>query len=1835
MKQHFVNVFLILVFLLPGSVFATKRTWIGTTSTWSVSSNWSGGTPGTSDTALFNNAANCSITSTINVKCIQLVGYTGTITQSAAITIGTSGFSMNGGTFTGGSSSITVGGPFSVTGGTFTATSGTMTLASDFTYSGGTFTHNSGTVVVNSTASGVASFSGSPAFSTLTFTSTVSVNTTSVTITSGTITVNSTLTITGTGGTYVNSGNIDAKGNVSLGPNNCTSNITLSGGNSQTLTGNTGSIGNIVINKTAGTLTLSGTIYVSGNWTFTSIGSGSLSPGSSTINFTGTPTISGTHTLNNLTVTQTCTVSNTVSLNGNLTIAGTSTLTINTGTFDVAGNVIITNTVAAGGGTGTISLSGSATQSLTANNGSTAYLCNLTFNKSGGGVSLTYTTTVSGTINFNGSANYTIDNGTSGNLQANGDLVFASISYVNGGTGLITIAGTGSQAFTGNSGPTGKLPKVTINKASGTLTLSNSIGIANDWTYTAGTLSTGSSTVLFYDNLTIGGGNHTLAGVTFTNTAGSTITLANTTTLTVSGTLKTAGSNTMNINTGGSGTINFTGTTFSVTNSASGGGGTATISLSGTGNQTVTANSGTTGSLCNFQDNKTGGNIVLNNAIPVAGNLDFTGSTLHFMNNGSNGDLQAYANVTMASGAQISGGTGLVSFRGANNQTLTGNTGGNGTFPSVTINKSGGTLSIVNNTRILGNIVYTAGTVNPGTSQLLIMANGTTSYSITAASPLNLYNVQLSNVTSVSPTGTLTLIGDVNFNDLTINASRGRFAGGSGTITVTGNWTDNNLFYCNTGTVVFAGSASTNTISGTESPKTFYNVSFNKSASHTLTVADAITATGTLTYGGTSQLTVNTGTINASGDITVTNTVTTGGGSTFLNINGGNAQAFTGLSGNGYPFKDITINKSSNTITFSNNIYMTGNLTYTAGTVATATTSTMNFIGTGQTINTGSVNLYNVTFNPGSTATHTVSNTLNVTKTLTYGGTSQLTVNTGTINASGDITVTNTVTTGGGSTLLNITGTGTQTLTSSSTGTVTPGPLGPIAISKTGGTLTLSNNINAGGDWTYSATSTTLTPGSSSVIFTKTSPTITGSHTLNTITFAPTAASTVTVSNALTLNSNLNYNNQNTITVNTGTINVGGNITITDTASGGGGSALINISGSSTQTITQSGVLQGNSLPNVTINKTGTLVLANNKNVWVKGNWTYITAGAFTTTGSGMVFNGTSSTITGNQTLNSLAVASTAATTLTIASGNTVTLTGTLGFYGNSTIALNTGTINARGNIAIYNTSTGSTFGNATILINGTGAQTFSCSTGAPVIPNLTINKTAGTLTVTGSEIAIGGNLVHTAGTVNVDTTNKVTLYGTASINASAITFGSIDIKGVRSLGADLNLYKNMHIISNTLNASGTAYNINIQGDWTNDATFASGTGYLRFTGTKSQTVSESSGDTIAKIKMDKASGNITLNSLVTVTDSLKFIKGNIITTSTNLLALNKRAGITGAGASTGFVSGPVKKTGNSLFTFPTGKGTNYQPIKISAPSSATDAFTAEYFNANQAYGSILDTLLDTLSTCEYWNLDRTVGTSSVSITLGWNANSCNVDSASNMRVSYWNGSLWQNLGGTSITGNHTGGTVTSGSVVGLYGHFTLGHYFYCHYLLSLAAHAGPDHSIFLGSSITIGGNPIATGTSLNPSLIGVSWSPSVTNPNAAFTGSGLCGPSVTTVYTVTVTYGTCIVKDNVIVYVDQLPPVALLKNKPDGEYYRVYSNKLYFKIDEQYNSTGLVYNVYDKTNAIVASSSGPDIASASTLDMGDNRLYLDVNSSTYPAGYYLLEVINEKNEKLYLRFKK
>lgn len=190
-------------------------------------------------------------------------------------------------------------------------------------------------------------------------------------------------------------------------------------------------------------------------------------------------------------------------------------------------------------------------------------------------------------------------------------------------------------------------------------------------------------------------------------------------------------------------------------------------------------------------------------------------------------------------------------------------------------------------------------------------------------------------------------------------------------------------------------------------------------------------------------------------------------------------------------------------------------------------------------------------------------------------------------------------------------------------------------------------------------------------------------------------------------------------------------------------------------------------------------------------------------------------------------------------------------------------------------------------------------------------------------------------------------------------------------------------------------------------------------------------------------SSTFTIKAPLSITSDINFTGGIIFSDAINLLTLNAGCALSGTPSNSSFVDGPIRKVGNTAFTFPTGNSNIYRPIAISAPGNIAHNFTAQYFHSAQAFGGVttFDPSFYHVSSCEWWKLDRTNGTSNVTVTLSWNSPDCPatyITDPSFLRVARWSGTNWVSEGNGGTTGNAAAGTIVSSSQVTAFNAFTL-----------------------------------------------------------------------------------------------------------------------------------------------------------------------------------------------------
>ncbi|HEV3250436.1 MAG TPA: hypothetical protein VGZ71_05760, partial [Puia sp.] len=443
---------LIICFCFSAQLMAANRFWVSAlASNWNNILNWStvtGGLGGSSvpaagDLVIFDNGGlgNCTIDIAVAVTSFTVnAGYTKTISQNGNSITLTGDASFSGGTFTGGSANITVGGNFTLGGTSFVSTSGLLQLDQNCTFTSGSFTHNSGTVKFKSTVSPTISGT-SQTFFNLSFESNVPQT---YTISTGTV-----LTVTGTLNTLGTANNsistpvagtsaIQAQGNIVINNTGAggggTAAILINGGGAQTLSSTSasgqGRLPYIIIQKVTGTLSLTGIISESRDWTYTS-GTVDATTAGSTVVFGGnnlTIKSAGMNFYNVSFIANTSTLGNSLTVNNNLTISGLSILAAGANTINLAGNWANWGQTGFSEATSTVNFNGSAVQTITTPGGE--IFTNLIVNNSGAGIKLINITTITTTLTM-----------TLGNIDLNTNALTLGLSVANNGT-LAYTAGT-------------------------------------------------------------------------------------------------------------------------------------------------------------------------------------------------------------------------------------------------------------------------------------------------------------------------------------------------------------------------------------------------------------------------------------------------------------------------------------------------------------------------------------------------------------------------------------------------------------------------------------------------------------------------------------------------------------------------------------------------------------------------------------------------------------------------------------------------------------------------------------------------------------------------------------------------------------------------------------------------------------------------------------------------------------------------------------------------------------------------------------------------------------------------------------------------------------------------------------------------------------------------------------------------------------------------------------------------------------------------------------------------------------------------------------------------
>jgi hypothetical protein len=320
---------------------------------------------------------------------------------------------------------------------------------------------------------------------------------------------------------------------------------------------------------------------------------------------------------------------------------------------------------------------------------------------------------------------------------------------------------------------------------------------------------------------------------------------------------------------------------------------------------------------------------------------------------------------------------------------------------------------------------------------------------------------------------------------------------------------------------------------------------------------------------------------------------------------------------------------------------------------------------------------------------------------------------------------------------------------------------------------------------------------------------------------------------------------------------------------------------------------------------------------------------------------------------------------------------------------------------------------------DGTWSDPTVWSSGAvpTITDNVVIGCSAGNTVTVNTTNAYSRDLTIESGSLlTMSATNTLTMNGNFTIN------GSFALNGA-----------NAKLAGNFVNAGTITTGINSN---------------FTFNGTAVQTVTSSTVPSFYNLIINNtnATGITLANTDISASYQIDFTDG-VINTGTYKVIFTDNAKVLNVSANS-YVDGWVRKIGNDAFTFPVGNAGFYAPAGISAPATLTDHFTATYRKKDAGaspYNYTLtnkDASLKEVTNKEHWIIDRTGGSSSVSVTLSYDNTRSDYTDNTNlpvMQVCRWNGSTWKNQGATSALKTAFKGNIVALDPVSNFSPFTLG----------------------------------------------------------------------------------------------------------------------------------------------------------------------------------------------------
>jgi hypothetical protein len=181
-------------------------------------------------------------------------------------------------------------------------------------------------------------------------------------------------------------------------------------------------------------------------------------------------------------------------------------------------------------------------------------------------------------------------------------------------------------------------------------------------------------------------------------------------------------------------------------------------------------------------------------------------------------------------------------------------------------------------------------------------------------------------------------------------------------------------------------------------------------------------------------------------------------------------------------------------------------------------------------------------------------------------------------------------------------------------------------------------------------------------------------------------------------------------------------------------------------------------------------------------------------------------------------------------------------------------------------------------------------------------------------------------------------------------------------------------------------------------------------------------------------------------------LNNGVIENDENLITFIAGSVVIG-GSNDSHVDGRIRKIGNTAFTYPFGNNGFYAPLSTTGWGTGGGGtsfhFTGRYFHTNPDLvpydRESKESSIGIVNECEYWEFERTNGTSNPSVTLSWSGDrTCPIVDHTEFIVVQWNGFEWIDLNQAGLSGNITSGTVRNQTAISNWsnGIFTLGQSF-------------------------------------------------------------------------------------------------------------------------------------------------------------------------------------------------